>query len=684
MVAPNQLATSSPIFGSGVLRAPNYHEQMVYGTAHFPPDIGLVITELRFRPDSFYGQAFTTTVESIQFNLSTTTRNPDALSSTFANNVGFDDTVVFNGALNISSQFTGPPGGPKDFDIVIPLSTPFLYNPAAGNLLLEVRNISGSSTASPLGGGSIPGDAASRLGGTLASPTGGADSAVEALQIVYTATNQPPVPPQPLVLVRGPYLQNLTTSNIIVRWRTSRPTNNVVQFGLNAENLAWAVTNDVRTNNHAVVLTNLAPDTKYFYSIGATETNLAGGANYFFISAPTNSKPTRIWAMGDFGTTGRYGNGAVAVRDAYYNFTGSRYTDVWLMLGDNAYDYGTDEEYQRAVFDVYQAILRQTAAWSTIGNHETYASNALGHIAYFDIFNLPSAGEAGGIPSGTIKYYSFDYGNIHFVCLDSELSDQTVAGPMAAWLRADLEANTKEWLIAYWHSPPYTKGSHDSDNDLDTDGHLKNMREVFVPILESFGVDLVLGGHSHNYERSFLLDGHYGKSGTLQDEMIRDAGSGRTDDSGAYIKASQGSGEGAIYVVAGSGGFATVQVGHHGVMHTALLRTGSLVLDVDGDRLDAKFVRETGAIDDYFTILKGVAPEALRIKTARLSAGTVTLQLKTRAGFTYQVERATTLGPGNWQPVGNQFVATGATTKWTTVMEEQTAFYRVVLISGNQ
>jgi len=70
--------------------------------------------------------------------------------------------------------------------------------------------------------------------------------------------------------------------------------------------------------------------------------------------------------------------------------------------------------------------------------------------------------------------------------------------PMANWLRADLDANTNQWLIAFWHHPPYSKGSHDSDDEIE----LIEMRQNIVPILEAHGVDLVVCGHSHNYERS--------------------------------------------------------------------------------------------------------------------------------------------------------------------------------------
>src|SRR5207253_7504611 len=134
----------------------------------------------------------------------------------------------------------------------------------------------------------------------------------------------------------------------------------------------------------------------------------------------------------------------------------------------------------------------------------------------------------------------------------SELSSRATNGPMLTWLRADLAANTKDWLIAFWHSPPYSHGSHDSD-DMGED-NLIEMRQRVVPILESYGVDLVLCGHSHCYERSFLLAGHYGFSTSLLPNMIKYSGSGRPADTGLYIQLFGGPSphQGAVYVVNGA------------------------------------------------------------------------------------------------------------------------------------
>jgi hypothetical protein len=690
VVAPNSMATGDEVLGSGVLRASNYRSQTAYGSSHFPQEIALLITELRFRPDRQYGQAFTGSIPNIRIDLSTTTRSPDALSPAYASNVGADNTVVFSGSLSISSANSGPPNGPREFDIVVPLSTPFLYNPAAGHLLVDIRNFSGS-TASHLSGSSATSDGASRVGGNLQVASGTTDRAAEALLIVYAPTNQPPPPPtplQPTALVRGPYLQNASKTNIAVHWRTTVATNSVVQFGLSPSNLQWAITNSGSRVNHIVNLTNLSPDTRYYYAVGNVGTNLALGTDYFFYTAPASNRPTRVWIMGDFGTASNpfFGqiNDQLGMRDAYYNFTSNRYTDVWLMLGDNAYFNGTDDEYQTNVFEVFPTILRQTVPWSTIGNHD--AANT---STYLDIFNFPKNGEAGGVPSGTELYYSFDYGNIHFVCIDSENSSREPGSPMLEWLEADLAANTNQWIIAFWHSPPYSYSSHNSDDINDSAGRLFDMRENVVPILEQYGVDLVLCGHSHAYERSKLIDGHYGVASTFTPAMAKDGGSGREDETGPYLKAGAGPTphEGAVYSVVGSSGWVTP--GHptipaglylkHPAMYIGLPKVGSLVLDVNTNRLDAKFVSNTGTIDDYFTIRKGAGPEPLRIDSVRLADGIVTLRFNTVTNRNYRVLRATSLNPPNWTPASSVINASGPTTTWSTQLEPTGEHYFQVL-----
>ncbi|MCA1622785.1 MAG: metallophosphoesterase [Acidobacteria bacterium] len=410
---------------------------------------------------------------------------------------------------------------------------------------------------------------------------------------------------QTTLVARGAYLQMGTANAMTIRWRTNTATDSRVQFGTIQGALSSTVDDANVTTEHEIRLTNLTANTKYFYSIGSTTQILAGNdANHFFRTSPNpgQAAPYRIWILGDSGTADA---NAQAVRNAYLNYNGSTYTNLLLMLGDNAYQNGTDAEYQAAVFDMYPTVLRQTPLWSTIGNHDTANSTAPpSSLPYFQMFTLPTSAEAGGVASGTEKYYSFNYGNIHFVCLDSMTSSRATNGAMLTWLQNDLAQNIQPWVVAFWHHPPYSKGSHNSD----TETQLVEMRQNVLPMLESYGVDLVLSGHSHSYERSFLIDGHYGTSSTFTDAMKKNAGGGRENIDGAYTKSALSPNlpnEGAVYAVAGSSAVISGGLLNHPAMFISLNNLGSMVLDVNGDRLDAKFLRENGTIADYFTIIKG-------------------------------------------------------------------------------
>jgi len=441
---------------------------------------------------------------------------------------------------------------------------------------------------------------------------------------------------QTVAVTRGPYLQTGTPTSITVRWRTDVQTDSCVRYGPSVSGLTQQTCETAVTTEHEVKLSSLVYNTKYYYSIGTSEGSLAGGdSTYFFFTSPRTgkAKPTRIWVLGDSGTGGR---DARAVRNAYLPFTRTRHTDLWLMLGDNAYSDGTDIEYQKAVFNLYPMVLKNTVLWSTFGNHDAHTADSASQSGpYYDIFTLPKNGEAGGIASSTEAYYSFDYGNIHFVCLDSVESDRSPSGAMLTWLKADLAATKQDWRIAFWHYPPYSKGSHDSD----VDAPLRQMRQYAVSILESYGVDLVLSGHSHSYERSYLLNGHYGKSDTLTSSMIVDAGDGHEDGDGAYEKPlGFAPHTGTVYAVVGSSGDTTGGLLNNPAMYLSLNELGSLVLDIDGYRLDAKFLGSTGVVRDYFTIKKDTDGGGTGLVTVSFQDGVSPTSAYTSTRDTYMSE----------------------------------------------
>ena len=176
LVVPNANATVEGNSGNTYpfdIGASNMRYQQVYASSQFGavPAGGAFLTAIAFRVDAGWG-AFAVTLPGIQINLSTTAKAPDGLDTTFANNVGLNDAIVYSGALALSSAASGSPAA---FDILIPLTTPFWYNPTGGNLLLDVRNSGGGSSAS-FDAVSTANDSVSRVYGGVGSSTGVTDT----------------------------------------------------------------------------------------------------------------------------------------------------------------------------------------------------------------------------------------------------------------------------------------------------------------------------------------------------------------------------------------------------------------------------------------------------------------------------------------------------------------------------
>lgn len=151
MIFPNRLETQEGNFNSvfpfSIGSSLQRYQQVFSAKEFVSASRQEFITQILFRPDAMFGNAFSSIIPDIQLNLSTTSAAPDHLSTTFADNVGNDDTVVFNrGPLSLSSIDTGAVVGSKEFNIIINLSTPFLFNLSYGNLLLDVRVFTGGFT----------------------------------------------------------------------------------------------------------------------------------------------------------------------------------------------------------------------------------------------------------------------------------------------------------------------------------------------------------------------------------------------------------------------------------------------------------------------------------------------------------------------------------------------------------
>jgi acid phosphatase type 7 len=154
-----------------------------------------------------------------------------------------------------------------------------------------------------------------------------------------------------------------------------------------------------------------------------------------------------------------------------------------LALGDEAYDEGSTAEFRDCYDPTWGRIAARTKP--TPGNHEYETAGAKGYFDYF--------GKAAGDPGK--GYYSYDLGNWHLVSLNSnceEIGGCDSSSPQVRWLKSDLAANDERCTLAYMHHPRFSSGEeHGSTPEV------KPLWEA----LYAAGVDIVLSGHEHNYER---------------------------------------------------------------------------------------------------------------------------------------------------------------------------------------
>jgi len=166
-----------------------------------------------------------------------------------------------------------------------------------------------------------------------------------------------------------------------------------------------------------------------------------------------------------------------------------------VHTGDIAYFEGSFQEFRINYFERYP-LMSAVPFFPTPGNHEYLTAEA---APYRALHSVP-VGTVPDVDRG--KYYSFDWSNVHFVSLDSNISlDRAAAGVggMLKWLEDDLRSTSKFWRMAYFHHPPYGTGP--------TQTNLQSalVRDLVVPILEKYGVQVVFSGHEHSYQRTLPI-----------------------------------------------------------------------------------------------------------------------------------------------------------------------------------
>ena len=320
----------------------------------------------------------------------------------------------------------------------------------------------------------------------------------------FTTAGTAPPPPPPVNVVRGPYLQQVTPTSAIVVWATSDQGVGQVR----ATTGSSTVTTTAATTRYAATTTGLSAD---YYQHEATLTGLSAATTYTydilvggidanpqtdsFTTAPGAATGTvRFVAFGDSGTGSTEQRQIASLIDA-------QSFDLMLHAGDLAYGNpdGTGDGTYRTLndwfFSIYRNSLRGKPVFPSLGNHDSRATTSDGKH-YLDMFVLPRNGGNGSFPDHAERYYSFNYGPLHVVVLDTELAfqDTTRRAAQLSWLEADLSGASQPWKIAVFHRSPFSAGGEQGSDLV--------VRAAFSPVFERYGVQAVLSAHEHIYERT--------------------------------------------------------------------------------------------------------------------------------------------------------------------------------------
>jgi len=371
-----------------------------------------------------------------------------------------------------------------------------------------------------------------------------------------------PAAVQAAALTKGPYLQDPGPTAMTVQYETDAPADGVVRFAAGP-----ALDRHVPAHLHEKVvlpadpkakaaeerafylyrarLTDLAPGTAYRYQVALA--GEAGGAVHTFRTFPERADRVTFIAYGD---SRSYPDRHRAVAANFLKHDPA----FILHSGDLVSRGSTYEQWGPQFFAPLADVLPRVPMMIAIGNHEGDPKNLL------RLFDLP----------GGRTWYAFDYGPVHVVVLDNDEDKKDVL----EWLDQDLAAARAPWKVVVAHYPMFNLAHHASDSN----------RLTFLPLYEKHGVDVVVGGHSHLYER--------------MQPLVRTGPDGRP------------AGRPLTFVTSGGGGarqYAPVQhplvakaakVLHYGLFTADAETLRFQALTADGQTLDAFTLTKRGGRDD--------------------------------------------------------------------------------------
>ena len=345
-------------------------------------------------------------------------------------------------------------------------------------------------------------------------------------------------------IIKGPYLQNVKTDGITIMWESDQPTLGIVVYGKTAEYGESAEETGAR-RIHEVHLSGLEIETTHHYKV------LSGrdaSADRTFQTAVRPDSPFRFVYYGD------NKNGPHMHRRNALQISAEK-PNIVLQCGDLVNRGNIYSQWERLFFTPAKPLIDHVPIYPSLGNHEDNADH------YFQFFSLPR----------TESWYSFEYGNAHFVVLDSNEDHLTAGSPQVDWLIEDLKTSQAPWKFVSFHHPPFTAGGNYYTL------HRVRLKNLLHPIFEKYGVDIVFNGHDHNYERSRPILSAQGKQPVT-------------------------------YVVNGNGGTPLRYVGEREWTIISKRVFGYTVVDLRGLRLELRGKTIDGDIIDSLVIEKRALP----------------------------------------------------------------------------
>jgi 3',5'-cyclic AMP phosphodiesterase CpdA len=259
----------------------------------------------------------------------------------------------------------------------------------------------------------------------------------------------------------------VTQAGVTVVWETDVPFASRVDYGP-TDKYGLTAGNSTPVTHHVVTLDSLKPYSQVHYRLSADGQALSEAFTFRTAASPDQPQFTFV-AFGDTRSD-------LVAHQKVVSSILTLAPDFLLHTGDMVAD-GSSASDWTTFFSVERRLLAQAPMYGVLGNHEH------GSPFYFEAFDFPGNG----------RWYSFDYGNVHFVALQIDREGGFAAdSEQARWLENDLAQTHQPWKIVFFHIPPHSSALHRGDEQV---------RAALEPILTKYHVDLVFNGHDHDYER---------------------------------------------------------------------------------------------------------------------------------------------------------------------------------------